>query len=100
MTYADIINKVAEENGIPNEIVSKAYKAFWLFIRKSIQDLPLKDSLTEEEFNKLRTSFNIPSLGKLSCTYSRYTGVKDRFNYIIKFREKNEKTNRSKASVQ
>lgn len=88
MNYSDIVNKVSEELGLPREVVDKTYKAFWLFINQTIQSLPLKDNISEEDFAKLRTNFNIPSLGKLTCTYDRMLGVKKRFNLIKQIREK------------
>lgn len=42
--------------------------------------------MTEEEFLKLRTNFNIPSLGKLCCNFDRYKGVKKKFEYIKKLK--------------
>ena len=72
----EIIKRVAAKLGLSEQVVEKTYKAYWLFIRKTIGDLPLKDNLTEEEFNKLRTNFNLPSLGKLTCTYDRWERVK------------------------
>lgn len=86
MTYKEIINKVSGELDIPREIVDKTYKSFWLFINNSIQSLPLKEELNEEDFSKLKTNFNIPSLGKLTCTYDRMLSVKKRFNFIKKSR--------------
>lgn len=91
MTYKEIINKVSKDTGIPVEVVDKAYESFWLYIRNSVQKLPLKEELTETEFLNLKTNFNIPSLGKLVCTYNRYKGVKEKFNYI-KNLKRNEKT--------
>ena len=88
MNYPDIIGKVSEELNLPKEVVDKTYKAFWLFINKSIQSLPLKEDLNEEAFAKLQTNFNVPSLGKLTCTYDRMLGVKKRFNFIKQLREK------------
>ena len=88
MNYPDIIGKVSEELDLPKEVVDKTYKAFWLFINQSIQSLPLKDNLNEEEFAKLKTNFNVPSLGKLTCTYDRMLGVKKRFEIIKNIREK------------
>ena len=88
MNYSDIVNKVSKELTLPKEVVDKAYKAFWMFINKHIQSLPLKENLNEEDFAKLRTNLNIPSLGKLSCTYDRMLGVKKRFNFIKQIREK------------
>ena len=66
---------------IPGEVVELAYKTYWKFIRKTIQELPLKQDLSEEEFAKLKTNFNIVSLGKLSCNYDRYKRVKLREKY-------------------
>lgn len=88
MTYQEIISKVSGDTGIAPDTIDKTYKAFWLYIRNSIQELPLKEDISEEEFNRLRPNFNIPSLGKMVCTYKKYKGVKDKFNYIKKLREK------------
>lgn len=92
MTYKDVLNKVSKDTGIEVDIIDKTYKSYWVFIRNTIQELPLKDNLSEDSFNELKTNFNIPSLGKLSCTYNRYRRVKDKFNYIKKLRENNEST--------
>jgi hypothetical protein len=88
MSYPDIIGKVSEELNLPKEVVDKAYKSFWLFINQSIQSLPLKENLNEEDFAKLKTNYNIPSLGKLTCTYERMLGVKKRFNFIKQMRKR------------
>lgn len=92
MTYKEIINKVSGDTNIPPDTVDKIYKAYWRYIRDTIQTLSLKDNLSEEEFSKLKPNFNIPSLGKLTCTYKRYLGVKERFNHIKKLRENYEST--------
>lgn len=90
MIYKDIIDKVSKELNIDEKIVDTAYKAYWKSIKEMIQDLPLKDSLTEEEFNNLGTNFNIPSLGKLTCTYDRYHRMKQRYEYIKKIIKQND----------
>jgi len=89
MTYPDIVTKVSEELGLPPEVVDKVYKSYWMFVKQTIQALPLKEELTPEDFVKLKTNFNIPSLGKLSCTYDRMNRVKEKFKHIKKFRERN-----------
>lgn len=93
MSYEEIIAKVSKDTGISEEIVNKAYKGFWLFVKDTIQNLPLKEDLSEDEFMSLRTGFNIPSLGKLGCTYQKYKKVKDKFKYIKKIKDKSEKIN-------
>lgn len=89
MNYNEIIIKVSQETGLPGKVVDKVFKAYWFFIRTSIQALPLKELLSEEEFSTLKTNFNIPSLGKLSCTYEDYLRQKKRHEHIITFRNKN-----------
>lgn len=84
--YKNIISRVSKELNLPNELVEKTYSNYWKFIKDSIEQLPLKDNLTQEEFGKLRTSINIPSLGKLNCTYERYLGIKARFKIITQIR--------------
>lgn len=81
----ETITRLSRELNLPPDVVLKAYKAYWLFIRRKIESLPLKEDIDEETLNKLRPNFNIPNLGKLTCTYERYIGVKKR-NKIIKER--------------
>ena len=84
MNYPDIIGKVSQEMDIPLEVIDTAYKSYWKFIKQTIQSLPLKDDISEEEFAKLRTNFNVPSLGKLYVTWNRLIGCKKRFEIIKK----------------
>lgn len=87
MRYNNIVDKVSKDLQLPYNIVDKTYKAFWLYIRNTIQELPLKEDLNEAEFSMLKPNFNIPSLGKLTCTYDRYKNIKNRFNCIKKHEE-------------
>lgn len=87
MIYSEAIKQVSIELGLPPQVVKEAYESFWTFIRNNIKALPLKADLSKEEFDKLRTNFNIPSIGKLSCTYDRMIGVKKRFEHIRKLRD-------------
>ena len=92
MSYPNIIGKVSKELSIPVEVVDRAYKSYWDFIKDKIQSLPLKEDINEEEFAKLKTNFNLPALGKLSCTYDRMIGVKKKYKYINTLRKNNEET--------
>ena len=90
MIYPDIEKEVSKKLGIPEDVVDAAYKSFYEFVKEKITELPLKDNLSEEDFSKLRPNFNIPSLGKLHCTYERYENVKKRLKYIQKLKEEYE----------
>ena len=90
MVYNDIITQVSKNLNLPVSIVDKVYKSYWKFIRTTIQELPIKETMSEEDFKQLRTNFNIPSLGKLSCTYDRLRRVRERYKYIKNLREKHD----------
>lgn len=87
MIYSEAIKQVSIELGLPPQVVKGAYESFWTFIRNNIKALPLKEDLSKEEFDKLRTNFNVPSLGKLSCTYDRFIGIKKRLKYLNKLKD-------------
>lgn len=91
MSFFDIIDKVSKDTGLPFDIVYNTYKAFWLYIKSYIKELPLKEGITEEQFSNIKTNFNIPSLGKLGCIYTRYRNIKDRFDNINDIKKRNEK---------
>ena len=76
------IDRLSRELNLPTDVVVKSYKAYWLFIRQTIEELPLKKDMDEETFSRLRTNFNIPNLGKLACTYERYIGIKKKHKVI------------------
>lgn len=86
MSYQEILKRVSEELNLPLEVVKEAYESYWLFIRQSITDLPLREDLSEEDFNKLRSNFNIPSIGKMSVTWERYLGKKKQWEVIKSMR--------------
>lgn len=89
------ITILSKELGLSPDVIVKAYKAYWMFIKQKAESLPLKDEMDEETFSKLRPNFNIPNLGKLACTYSRYAGLK-RKNKLIQehhAKHKEDKTN-------
>ena len=98
MRYQEILDYIANKLELPKEVVKEVYESYWKFIRKTITELPFKEDISEEEFNKLRTNFNIPSIGKLSCTYPRYKAIKDRYKYIKKLRDDNN-NKEDKANV-
>ena len=87
MDYKTVFEKVSSELNIPVKVVEYAYKSYWKFIREKIKELPLKDIKDEEEFLKLRTNFNIPSLGKLGITLDRFNRVNKIELFVNKSKE-------------
>ena len=86
-----ILNNVSRTLGISPDVIEKVYKAYWLYIKTTIEALPLKDNLNEEEFLKLRTNFNVPSLGKQYVTWNRFVGCKKKYELIKNLRNAESK---------
>lgn len=82
MSYDEIISRVADTNGYDKTLVDKVYKAYWKAIREHIIALPLKEDLTDEEFQGLRCNVNIPSIGKLYITLDRYKALVEKYKRI------------------
>lgn len=95
MIYSEAIQHVSIELGLPLEVVKRAYESYWKFIRETIQALPLKEDLSEGEFSKLRTNFNIPSLGKLCLTWKRYEGKKKQYKRFKELQNVQDKSNKA-----
>jgi hypothetical protein len=97
MQYPTVVKKTSQELDYPPELIDKIYRAYWLWIKEYIKQLPLKDNLSEEEFNKLKLNFNLPSLGKLYCTYDVYVGtgiIRERANDKQRRKRQNSSSNR------
>ena len=88
--YDAIIEEVALKHGLPVKVVDRTYRAFWVFVRDKVTSLPLKQPLTEEESNNLRTSINIPSLGKFYCDYEQFSRIKKRLEYVKALKENDD----------
>lgn len=86
MIYSEVIKQVSIELGLPPQVVKEAYESYWTFIRNNIKALPLKEDLSKEEFDKLRTNFNVPSIGKMSVTWERYLGKKKQWELLNSMR--------------
>lgn len=83
MTVHEIYKEVSKQTGIPQDIVEKTYNSYWRAIRGHITPLPLKEDLTDEEFNELRPNINIPSIGKLYVTLDRYKAMKKTYKRLM-----------------
>lgn len=86
MTYEEIISRVADSTGLDKKLVDRTYKAYWRAVKEHIASLPLKENLTDEEFQKLQPNVNIPSLGKLYVSLDKYHKLKkdsEKINKLI-----------------
>ncbi len=93
MTFKQIIKQVAKELNLPEDLVRNTYKSYWKVIKQIIERNNIKSNdnliFTSDEFNNNVININVPSIGKLNCTYDKYLKTINRFNLInnIKKRE-------------
>lgn len=92
MTYKEIIAKVANDTGLPVTLVGNTYKAFWRVVKEHISSLPLKEDITEDEFNNMQPNVNIPSLGKYYVTWENYCKIKEIHKSITSKKDKENAT--------
>lgn len=83
MDYKEIAEKVAEELSLDKDTVVKVYMEYWKGIGDSIREHDL-ETCREEEFDDIRTSYNLPYLGKFACTKDRWKRIR---NKLIKYKE-------------
>lgn len=87
MTTKEITYEAAKELSLPPKLVWEVYKGYWAAIRHFLSSLPLKEDITKEEFDKLKTSVNIPSLGKFYADWDSIQSKKEKYEIF-----KNKKT--------
>lgn len=94
MKKNNIYKEVSDNLGFEEDVVRDVFVTTWEFIKDKIAELPLKDTdYSEDEFNKLRTSFNLPGLGKLGCSYRSYKN-----QLILNKRKRDAKDKKRKAN--
>jgi len=76
MKALEIAKKTAKRLNLDEDFVVKVYKNYWKSIKLYLESLPLKKDLTKEEFDALKTSINLPYIGKIYVDWDRYTLIK------------------------
>lgn len=77
-----IIKLVSMETKIPESTVEVAYRLYWKFIQDHFSSLPLKTIESEEDFNKLIVSINVPSIGKFHTNWDKVQKYKRRKQFV------------------
>lgn len=69
--------EIAEKHGISIDIVKRVILSQYEFIKIKTRDMNFEEGLTKKEFNKLKTNFNLPSIGKLYASYFMYKKIQE-----------------------
>ena len=85
-SYNKAVKNAAQVLGLDEKTVNKVYRAYCRTIIDNLSKLQF-DNITEEEFNNLQTSVNLPSIGKIYCTWKEYQNELKRKEYVQKAKE-------------
>lgn len=95
-TLQDIILRASEQLDIPDDVVEIAYREYWNWVKDTLENVPVNEDMSEEEFTKMQTSINIPSLGKFYAAYPRAQFLNKKFK---EYAEKKVRNQESEAAV-
>ena len=95
-TLQDIILAASEKLNIPDDVIEIAYREYWNWVKDTLENVPVNEDMTEEEFTKMQTSINVPSLGKFYASYSRAQFLNKKFK---EYAEKAVQNKEGDASV-
>jgi len=70
--------EIADKHGITIDEMKKIIAAAPDFIQKTCSEMIFKDGMTREEFDKKKTNFNIPAIGKLYASHFLYSQIQKR----------------------
>lgn len=69
------VKELAEKYNLDVDVVKKIICSQYDFIQKKTKELEFKDGLSREEFDKMKTNFNIPGIGKLYASFYLYNEI-------------------------
>jgi hypothetical protein len=87
-----LIHSLGLEFGLQDDIIQKIVQSPFKFTRETISNLDVKDNMTEEEFNELKTNFIYMHIGKLYTNFNVYNKIKKQKINLTEKWEKREKT--------
>jgi len=69
--------ELAQKYGLDVADVEIMVKEPYEFIREKTKELTFEDDLTKEKFNKMKTNFNLPAIGKLYASHYLYNKIQE-----------------------
>ena len=95
MNQEKLINKAIQETSkelvVPEDIIQLIISLNWKFIREKIQDIDISSINSKEDLDKLKSSFNLPSFGKLYTSIEKINKLRNQYNFLLN-KERNDKT--------
>jgi len=70
------IKEVARQLNLPESVVEEVFNNQFKFYKEKVEELPIKEIQTEEEFNKLKTTFYFKHIGKMFINWRKVEKIK------------------------
>lgn len=71
------ILELAEKYGISPLEIRQIISSQFEFVKETNRKLEIPDDLTKEEFDKLKTNFTFPAIGKLYASFFLYNKIQE-----------------------
>ena len=71
------IKELALKHGVPVSVIEEVVSSPYEFIRSQSKEIDFKDGMNREEFDSMKTNFNIPSIGKLYASHFLYNNIQN-----------------------
>lgn len=71
------IKELAKKYNLPESVVEDIFNSQFKFYRDTVASLPLKTIKTQEEFDKLKTTFYFKFIGKFFTTWNKVKKLQD-----------------------
>ena len=75
-----LIHRIGLKYNLQDEVISTIINSQYKFIRETIRELNTECVETKEDFDKLKTNFILPYIGKLHISYYMFKGIKERIS--------------------
>lgn len=100
MINKDLIKKVSSDLNVEYDVVEDVYNKYFSFIKINIEKNNIINIDTEEDLLKIKTNFNLPTLGKIGCSMKKIRAQKNKYNKIqnILREKKNDRNTEIKKS--
>lgn len=74
------IKEIARKYNVLESVAEDIFNSQFKFFRETMGDTPIKTISTEEEFNKLKTTFYFKYIGKFYTNWNKIEKIKNNVN--------------------
>lgn len=75
-----LMHRIGLKYNLQDEVINTIINSQYKFIRETIRELNTEGIETKEDFDKLKTNFILPYIGKLHISYYMFKGIKERIS--------------------